>query len=255
LFTKSRPLIEAVKTGELDRVKETLRLHGDNVLASHDGKDNWTALHWAASLGHTDICKVLLSRGMSTSTRTKSQYREPLFFAVKGGHLSTARALCEANCDVNAKSKMDGATALHRASLEGHVDIIVLLVQYGADVNDPDIEGMRPVHWAVQAKKTKSVETLASCGADLEAKSAAGLTPLHRAVSGRNVAMARLLLQLGADVNASAPFGNALNRADATGNGEMINLLSQHGAVREVRTNKRGAPLHFTGSYAHGHLD
>jgi ankyrin repeat protein len=222
---------------------------------SHDGKDNWTALHWAASIGATDACRVLLSRGMSTSARTKNQSREPLFLAVKGGHLETVRVLCQANCNVNAGSKIDGATALHRAALQGHDEIITLLIEYGADVNQVDIEGMRPAMWAVQAKRNATVAHLVASGADLEAKSAAGLTLLHRAVSSRNVDMVRLLLSLGSDVNAPAPFGNALNRADATGNGEMISLLSEHGAVREVRTDARGAPLQFTGSYAHGHLD
>jgi ankyrin repeat protein len=71
--------------------------------------DNWTPLHWASRKGHSQIVQLLLENRMPVYSRTKSQDREPLFFAAQYGYLETCRLLLAASADPNAYSKMDGS--------------------------------------------------------------------------------------------------------------------------------------------------
>ncbi|KAI1093256.1 hypothetical protein F5B19DRAFT_156953 [Rostrohypoxylon terebratum] len=94
-------------------------------------------------------------------------------------------------------------TALLKAIETGTTKIVQLLIERGAEVNEPAQFGMRR-------------------------------TPLQQAVEMNSIPIARLLLQNGADVNASpAKFqgATALQFAAINGNIEMATILIEHGAL------------------------
>lgn len=171
------PLLEAAKVGHLREVQRLLEHKGSDVQLR--GKDEHTALHWAAWGGHLPIVQYLLDHGAPLEARTKRQDRTALFFAAAQNHLSTVDFLLEKGADVNANSKHDGATALHKAAQQGHEQMVRLLLANGASVNVKDIEGLRPLNWAIQVHRVSMARLLLEAGAKVEGRTDKVCLPSH----------------------------------------------------------------------------
>ena len=79
---------------------------------------------------------------------------------------------------VNKKDKEFGDTALVWASYCGHLDIMNLLLEKGADVDGVGLFNSTALVWAVMGGQPEAVEILLKNGADLDRKSKEGKTPL-----------------------------------------------------------------------------
>ncbi|EDX11326.1 GD12144 [Drosophila simulans] len=106
-----RGIWNAAIYNEVERVREFIK-KGQSM--DRDGCD-YTALHYAARNGNEPICKLLLDEGKA---------------------------------DVNAVTKA-GATALHRAAMMGHLEIVKLLVEHKANLLLQDECGQTALHRAV----------------------------------------------------------------------------------------------------------
>lgn len=101
--------------------------------------------------------------------------------------------------DFNAKNNR-GVTALMSA-LENEPDIVRLLIERGALVNDVDNYGNRVLHCAVHNKApSEIIKILLDNGADINAQNSEGETALHRAVEKNYLEAVKLLVKRGADV-------------------------------------------------------
>jgi ankyrin repeat protein len=61
------------------------------------------------------------------------------------------------------------ATALGTHIMDGrrdHLDIVRLLIAYGADINARDVQNWTPLHYAVRTRNLGAVELLLAAGAD-----------------------------------------------------------------------------------------
>jgi ankyrin repeat protein len=98
------------------------------------GTNGMTALHGAAMNGKSDIVKLLLEQGAGTENVLDGKYREetPLFLAVMGSHVESARALLDGGANANAKNS-DGMSLLHTSAFQGNRPITKLLLKNGAD--------------------------------------------------------------------------------------------------------------------------
>jgi ankyrin repeat protein len=65
--------------------------------------------------------------------------------------------------DVNAKDE-NGYTPLHPAALNGHKEIVELLIAKGADVNAKDNDGKTPLDSAIDFKHTETANLLREHG-------------------------------------------------------------------------------------------
>ncbi len=93
--------------------------------------------------------------------------------------------------------------ALHAcAANEVSEQLVDLLVNLGANVDDVDDDGFSAIHRHVCANRVHGVCTLLSLGAGIDSKDADGNTCLHFAARLRNYDMIVLLLAHGADLNA-----------------------------------------------------
>ena len=114
--------------------------------------------------------------------------REPrLFDAVRAGV-----------SDVEAVDS-NGRTALHYAVSNAEADVMILLVEHGADINAQDKDGVSPLHLAIE--DVALARWLLLKGANYGAKTAEGSTPLDYARE-RKATHSAQLLQLWADVKA-----------------------------------------------------
>ncbi|KAJ1476984.1 ankyrin repeat-containing domain protein, partial [Baffinella frigidus] len=70
-----------------------------------------------------------------------------------------------------------GRTPLFAAALGGHTDILLLLLEHGADVSVADDDGWTSLHIAAFLGREKVVRLLLEYGADVSAENMSGKTP------------------------------------------------------------------------------
>ncbi len=164
-----------------------------------------TPIEVAASLGSASIMRTLLGKGAKISDKDAL-----LRHSAWAGHIDVVQLLIQKGADVNAgvTSKDGGrSTALHAAVTANRPDMVEFLISKGADVNIADSVGHTPLHIAAESLYTQIPKTLIAHGARINAVSKAGDTPLHRAATFGRVKMVETLVSKGADVNARRSDG------------------------------------------------
>ncbi|KAG7448928.1 uncharacterized protein BT62DRAFT_979053 [Guyanagaster necrorhizus] len=108
-----------------------------------------TALHYAAMNGHAAICRRLLETGLPLNTLDIDNY-SPLVYATLRGCVKCVEVLLEYE-EIPAQPTTPGGDLipLSLASQCGYVDIVVLLLQRGAQCL-PNSNGEYPMHLAVR---------------------------------------------------------------------------------------------------------
>ena len=164
----------------------------------------------------------------------------PLIDASAEGHIKIIKLLIERGADVNITTTNRG-TALMAASLYRHLDVVRLLLDNGADVNSKNNEEGDSV--LSHTLSPEVAELLIDRGADVNARNKEGITPLMGSTSaiGHHKKIIELLLDKGADVNARDNSGmSALMWGAYLGEQEdKMELLLERGAKVNVR-NDRG---------------
>ncbi len=152
-----------------------------------------------------------------------------------GGDLAQIKKLLDQGFDVNAQAEGDYCNALQAAAEEGNPEIVKLLLERGADINQAGPLG-NALSRAAEEGHLKTVELLLERGADVNAQGGYYGSALHAAARDGRQEMVNLLLEYGADVNAQGGrFGNALQAAAACGHLNMIELLLNCGADATIQ--------------------
>jgi ankyrin repeat protein len=74
-----------------------------------------------------------------------------LIEAVQQGDLERVRAILDANVQLANQRDKSGAASLHDATLNGHGQVMRLLVERGAEINSTDSQfGVTPAGWAIE---------------------------------------------------------------------------------------------------------
>jgi ankyrin repeat protein len=122
----------------------------------------------------------------------------PLERASENGHVEVVQVLLEHDVDVNTPD-IYGVTALHVASDRGQLIVARMLLGHGADASAKLENGATPLHWA---KNEGVSRVLLEYGADPNALDSKNWTPLHCAMLSSRIEVARVLLENGEDTNA-----------------------------------------------------
>lgn len=137
----------------------------------------------------------------------------PLYFAAQGGHLNIVEILLESGADPGAQSTW--GTPLHIATRSGHVDVAKVLLQFGADPNAAGGEyDYTPLHVAAEMGAVEIGQLLIDCGASVNARTFYFEPPIHLAVKKNRPAFAELLLKSGAAAIKVNPISGELADAD-----------------------------------------
>ena len=118
-------------------------------------------------------------------------------------------------------------------------------IRTGADVNEAQPDGTRPIHWAVYKVDYELIEALKAKKATVDVANEFGSTPLAEAVKLADARMVRLLLDAGARVDRADDDGQtALMLAIKTGELPIVEMLVKAGAnVNGVEEFQRQTPL------------
>ena len=101
--------------------------------------DGFAFLHTAALEGHTNLVRLLISKGAKVAVKTRGDRLTPLRFAVMANHPEIVKALIDAGAEVKN---------LHFAVICDRPEIVKVLIDAGADVNAKDEKGMTPLYLA-----------------------------------------------------------------------------------------------------------
>lgn len=167
-----------------------------------------TPLHVAASLGATEIIKLLIKHGAAVSVQCGPERTTALHLAAEDGNLESTRLLLDAGALVSTQNKKL-QTPLHLATLSQSTDILQLLLSRGADPNSSDTDGRTPLHGAT-SKATRCCECvrlLVNAGANVNQADAFGYTPLHLAALNEFSQCVMLLINHSGDVTARTNGG------------------------------------------------
>src|SRR5947209_1657994 len=121
-----------------------------------------TALINAASRGHDQISRKLLSKGADVNARDRTG-STALMEAAQGDHRETTKVLLEGGADVNLKDA-DGQTALMRAAARGHAKTVRMLLNGGARTDIRDKLGRDALTWAEINDRQDVVDLLKKAG-------------------------------------------------------------------------------------------
>ena len=224
--------------GANDMVQELLEAGEDPDSRTADG---FTPLHLAASSDNAEGLRLLLAAGADVGARGGHGI-SPLWLATQEG---SARAVAELlrlagpPLDID-QANSTGQTPLMVAAIKGHVGILGMLLDAGADAHRPDArQGWTALHLAAINNQLPSVhEILARRPSDrslLEARSITGVQALLSANACRNPAIAEALLDAGADINAADQNGiTALRQAVLNSDRDMVDLLLARGARTDI---------------------
>lgn len=146
----------------------------------HDGR---TPLSVAATMGHQNMCQLLILMGADCSIRDNMYGLTPLGWAAAYGHIDVAKLLLECGSDID--DCVSGYSALHIALRLHQTDMVDLLIAHGADISVKDkYSGQTVLSLAASIGHVPTVDLLLSCGADIMSKDdGTGWTAFHHAIS------------------------------------------------------------------------
>jgi len=139
--------------------------------------------------------------------------------------------------------EMQNATLLHLAVAGDHAAIIEMLLAAGANINQPDSNGMTPLHVAANFGHNNILKSLAKAGANLEAsEKQEGLKPLHFAAMMGHELIVASLLEANAEKNSLSSAGmTPLHYAAAGGYSHVVKRLLESKADANLRFNGQTA--------------
>lgn len=232
----------------------------------------WTALHQMALSGNIYAMQRLLEQGAAVDAFTVGQdsfsgasllVGTPLLVAIKASHPDAVLLLLQYGADVNALADLETAhCAKDRRTIgpiglawntyltsalawpqrrEDRLQLLELLVEFGADVNMPNEKGGTPLMVAASLgqEDAEATRTLLENGANVDAMDPTGRTALFYAY---DYDVVKCLVDGGADVNVRAFDGpTVILNAARHSTPSVVQLLLDHGAdPEEIRTVEKG---------------
>ncbi|XP_019113425.1 ankyrin repeat and SOCS box protein 13a.1 [Larimichthys crocea] len=145
----STPLCNACASGSLECAKMLLD-YGAKVNPSLTALTA-SPLHEACIQGNVEVVKLMISSGAQLEA-FDVHFGPPLHIACAKGHMGCVKEMLKAGANVNSVKFHE--TALHHAARVDMMDMIELLVEFGASVYASDNLGRKPIDYTTPASPT-----------------------------------------------------------------------------------------------------
>ena len=228
-------LQNAVSKGNITLIK--LLLSAGAHLESDGG--HGTALQSAIAGDRPDIVLLLLEHGANPNLVGELRDRKikslprPLLHATMEGHVKIVNLLLEHGADVDALSWYGGSSSLplHIAAGKGDIEILQMLLKHGANVDAQTEHGGSAIHSAARKGQHEALSLLLfEYHANPSLSLVNGSLALHTAASHGYTKCIELYLKVRFDVNARNNSGRtALHWAAENGHHSAVQLLLDRG--------------------------
>jgi len=164
------------------------------------------------------------------------QTHTSLFDAVQAGDMQTARDLIDRGEDPNAhQTDEDGFTPLILAVVGGNPDMAGLLIQMGANPDEPDSMARTALMFAAFRGDVECLEILVAGGASVDFRGGGEWTALMVAAYAGQAVAVQSLLDAGADAYLSDSGGwTAVDLARSEQHDDVLAVLNEHFGSREI---------------------
>ena len=156
----------------------------------------------------------------------------PLFTAILAGRTEEVRQLLAAQVDIDERGGRHRSSALHIAAANGKEELVLLLLERGADVSVQNSNGWTPLHGAAHQGREDNLRLLLEHAADPSVKGNDGRTALHAACVMGRVGIVQLLLDGGADMQMRSNSGETPEDIATEQDHPQIAAMLQAEAVR-----------------------
>ena len=201
-----------------------------------------TPLMCIAQFGSDTLVEYLLKKGANANLKTT----DGSFIINMAASSTKERFLEQLKADISTTAKARRLEATYGEGMDSIADdfseknrlvrpkVIGLLLDYGADIESRDPDGLTPLIHAIVAGNTEIVETLIQRGANINIWNANGETALMTAVWWGQRGIVDLLLKVGANINCKKTTGeNALEWAIFRGYADIARKLMEAGAKKK----------------------
>jgi ankyrin repeat protein len=249
------PLSLAATNGDAPMMRRLLAAGADPDAFDGTGE---TPLMIAAAIGVAAAAEALLEHGAQVDRRDETYAQTALMFAARAARTELVTLLLTAGADPNARTRIGdtpewilpnsragfgfgigivrgglpadrgmrpaipgGLTPLLYAARSGAVAAAGLLLEAGADLEEPDANGITPLLMAVSNNQVEAAHLLLAAGAAIDTPDWYGRTPLWSAVNVRNLYVS------------NSTFQNGIDRGPLL---ELIRALLEAGANPNART-------------------
>lgn len=197
-------------------------------------------LHQAVD--HNDIVTVkkLLNK---ENINIQDKYGQSLLFlAAYDGHIDLVELLINEGANLDTKTEY-GSTALMAASIHNNSDVVSFLINSGANLDIQNNKGETALYVAAYEGQLKNIELLIAKNANMDIKDNIGVTPLIISLLNREENIAKLLIQKGAGINCQTNSGhtaliNICSRTEYAKDKEFIFYLADKGADFFIENNR-----------------
>lgn len=225
-----RPFYWACRNGDIYLVQRLLKAGSDVNAHRHDG--NITALWIAASEGHLEVVRYLLSQNAELDVQDE-ELGTPLYVAAENGCSQVVRQLLEHQADVNLAGGLH-RNPLNAASYNGHLEVVQLLLQAHAEV-DPEEEYRYGSALGASARKghVDIVRLLLQKGWNANRKIGTYGSPIVAAATYGHADVVQALLEQNVDTSSKE---QALEIASKNGKTDVVKkLLEQSNYLRHQK--------------------
>lgn len=198
-------LFKSIEKNDVARVKKIIaesptlvNTYNYNEARSGLGAGQITPLIYAAQLGYADIVRLLLERGADITQKTTGCCEfDALFSAiqVESPSLDVIKLLLDAGFDPNSSNECLSHSSLGEAARLGRLDVVQLLLEHGADVNNQCNGELQetPLMLAAEAGHQEVVKLLLRLNADPLLTNAHEETALMKAMKKGHESVALLI--------------------------------------------------------------
>ena len=218
-----REFLDAARNGDTDTVRYILR-NGLIDVNTRDAYGNGTALILAAARNRSETLDALIDFGAIVDIQDNAGYTA-LTWAAQLGHGKIVDDLITAGADVNATNIR--TTPLIEAAKNGFDTIVSKLIKAGASLDAVDIFGNTALSWAARNRHNGIMDELIVAGADVNI--AAPLMEVARNGSDNKIVSAMIAAGAVIDVRGSNGY-TPLIWAAWNGNDEIVSMLLAHGS-------------------------
>ncbi|XP_048507375.1 uncharacterized protein LOC105688466 isoform X3 [Athalia rosae] len=167
----------------------------------------------------------------------------PLQRAAAEGHLDVVELLLEHGADIGKQDTVHGNSALHEASWRGYSRTVSALAKalgtHRAPLHARNLTGFAPLHLACQNGHNQSCRELLLAGCNPDLQNNYGDTPLHTSARYGHAGVTRILISALCRVSDQNKNGDtALHIAAAMGRRKLTRILLEAGCDRTLRNKQ-----------------